>query len=192
MKTIPLLVAALLAWSPFGFAGPASQQVASANVWQQSQRTNTADAFTYSRFTLLGKFLTPSHDVVPNRPAFVVDCIPANESPRDRGTFLAGNLLVGTTLKIIYVEPEEIRGISYFPKVAIRYRTDDEKKAEDQQWTPGSDKSSASIPEHSLKELLRAHTVAITANDDHGKPVTMEFDMPQPTLVEQSCHVDAH
>jgi len=100
MKTILLLVLTLLAWSPFGFAGPAPQQVASANVWQQSQRTNAADAFTYSRFTLLGKFVTPSHDVVANRPAFVVDCIPANESPRDRGTFLAGNLVVGTKTRL--------------------------------------------------------------------------------------------
>jgi hypothetical protein len=100
MKTFPPLVLVLLAWSPFGVAGPAPQQVASANVWQQSQRTNAADAFTYSRFTLLGKFVTPSHDVVANRPAFVVDCIPANESPRDRGTFLAGNLVVGTTTRL--------------------------------------------------------------------------------------------
>jgi hypothetical protein len=192
MKTIPLLVLVLLAWSPFGFAGSASQRVASASVWQQSQRTNTADAFSYSRFTLLGKFVTPSPDGVANRPTFVVDCIRADESPRHKGTFLAGNLLVGTTLKIIYVEPEEIRGTSYVPKVAVRYRPDNARNEEDQQWSPGSDKTSASIPEHALKALLRAHTVTITADDDHGRPVTMEFDMPEQTLVEQSCHVDVH
>jgi hypothetical protein len=190
MKTIPLLLLVPLAWPSFGFAASALPQPSSAHVWQQSQRTNAADAFTYSRFTLEGKFLTPSDGLVPNRPALVVDCIPAEESPRGRSTFLTGNLIVGTTLKIVYIEPEEIRGISYFPKVVVRYRTDDAKKAEQEQWSPSSDKASASVPKQSLKEILRAHTVAITANDDHGRKIAMRFEMPDPTLVEQSCNVD--
>ena len=175
MRTIPLLLLVPLAWPSFDFAAPALPQPSSANVWQQAQKTNAADAFTYSRFTLEGKFLTPSHDLVTNRPAFVVDCIPAKESPRGKSTFLTGSLVVGTTLKIVYVEPEEIRGISYFPKVVVRYRTDDAKKAEQEQWSPSSDKASASVPKHSLKEILRAHTVAITANDDHGRKIAMRF-----------------
>jgi hypothetical protein len=181
MKAISALLLIPLAWPAFGIA---------ANVWQQSQMTNAADAFRYSRFTLEGKFLAASHDVGRNRPALVVDCIPAKESPRGRSTFLTGNLIVGTSLKIIYVEPEEIRGTSYFPKVVVRYRTDDAKKAEQDQWSPGVDKASASVPKHSLKEILRAHTIAITARDDHGRRIAMQFEMPDPTPVEQSCDVD--
>jgi len=192
MKTNPVILLLPLAWASLALAAPPPQQPPSADVWLQSQRTNTADAFGYSRFTLLGKFLTSPHDAVRNRPAFVVDCIPADESPRSRATFLAGNLIVGTPLKIIYVEPEEIRGISYFPKVAVRYRTDNAKREEEEQWSPTSDKTSASVPKQSLKELLRARTVAITAMDDHGRQVAMQFDMPDPSLIEQSCNVDEH
>jgi hypothetical protein len=89
----------------------------------------------------------------------------------------------------------------YFPKIAVRYRMDNANKDErDQwtptsaktgyQWTPGSEKTSASIPKHSLEEILRARNVAITTNDDHGRKVVMQFDMPDPTLVEEACHVD--
>jgi hypothetical protein len=184
MKAKRLILLVPLACSSFGFAATAPQQTSSGNEWQQSQRQNVADDFPYLRFTLVGKFLTPSHDGAPNRPAFIVDCIPARESPRDRGTFLNGNLLVGTALKIVYVEPEEIRGTSYFPKVAVRVRTDDANHEEDH-WSPGADKTSASIPKRSLEEILHARSVAITADDDQGRQVVMKFDMPDPTPVEQ-------
>jgi hypothetical protein len=192
MKPYPLLLLVPLAYSSFGIAQSAPPQPSSAHAWHQSQQTNTADAYTYSRFTLNGKFLTASHDGVTTRPAFVMNCIPADESPRGKATFLSGNLIVGSNLKVVYVEPEEIRGISYFPKVDVRYRIDDAKKDVDEHWLSRSDKISASIPKHSLKEILRARTVAITAEDDHGRQVVMRFDMPDPTLVEQGCSVDEH
>jgi hypothetical protein len=40
--------------------------------------------------------------------------------------------------------------------------------------------------------MLRAHTVEITADDDRGLPVVMQFDMPDPTPVEAGCAVDDH
>jgi hypothetical protein len=195
MKTYPLLLVVSLVCPSFVVAQSVPQQPLSAHAWRQSQQTNTADAYTYARFTLNGTFLSGSHDGhdgVVNRPALVVNCIPGDESPRGRATFLTGNLIVGSTLKIVYVEPEEIRGISFFPKVAVRYRTDDKKKAVDEQWSPRSDSISASIPKHSLKEILRARSVTITAQDDLGKQVAMRFDMPDPTPVEQGCNVDEH
>jgi len=190
MKIYPMLLLVSLACPAFGVAQSVPQQ--RSHAWRQSQLTNTADAYTYSQFTLKGQFLTSSHEAVANRPAFVVNCIPADESPRGKATFLTGNLIVGSTLKVVYVEPEEIRGISYFPKVVVRYRTDDAKREVDEQWSPRSDKISTSIPKHSLKEILRAHTVTMTAEDDQRKQVAMRFDMPDPTLVEQGCNVDEH
>jgi hypothetical protein len=188
MKTNLLLLLVPLA-CPVGMAESAPQPPSSAPVWQQSERTNTADAYSFSRFTLVGKFRTPLNDGVPNRPALVVDCIPAKESPRGRGTFLAGNLLVGTTLKIVYVEPEEIRGINYFPMVPVRFHTDNAKDQEDK-WSPGSDNTSASIDKGLLKKILRARTFAIVADDKRGSQVAMQFDIPDPTQVEEACHVD--
>jgi hypothetical protein len=188
----PLLLLAPLAWASFAYAQPAAvQQAPPSNGWLQTQKSDNAHTYTYPRFTLVGKFLTPPHDPAANRPALAVDCIPSGRSEHPKGKFLAANLLVGSTLKIVYVEPEEIRGMSYYPKVAVRYRAGDEKDKEEK-WSAGADKTSASIPKDALKEFLRAHTVAIDVDDDHGSQVAIQFDMPDATLVEQSCNVDEH
>jgi hypothetical protein len=189
MKTTPLLLLAPLACASIGFAQPA-QQPASANAWLQSQKSDTAHTYAYQRFTLAGKFLTPPHDQAANPPALAVDCIPGKGS-HPKGKYLAANLLVGSTLKIIYVEPEEIRGTSYFPKVVVRYHADDAKDKEEK-WSAGADKTSVAIPKDSLKELLRAHSVSVNMDDDHGSQVAIQFDMPDATLIEQSCNVDEH
>jgi hypothetical protein len=189
MRSAPLLLLAPLVWASLDFAQPAPQQPSSAHLWHQSQRTDAANTLTYTRFTLAGKFLTPPREHVADRPALTVDCIPAKASGPAKARFLAANLLVGTALKIVYVEPEEIRGMSYYPKVAVRYRTDDSAE-EARNWSSGTDKTSASIPKESLKKILRAHTISITADDDDGAGIAMQFDVPDPKVVEDGCNVD--
>jgi hypothetical protein len=191
MKPNPLLLLVPLAWASIGFAEPTPQQPSSVHVWRQSQKTDTARAMTYTQFTLVGRFLTSPKDEVANRPALVVDCIPGTEAHSAKGRFLAANLIVGTTLKIVYVEPEEIHGTSYFPKVAVRYRVDDAKE-EEEKWSAGPEKTSASVPKDSLKKILRARSVAMTADDDHDLHLAMKFDMPDAALVEAGCDVDYH
>jgi hypothetical protein len=189
MKPTPLVLLVPLALASFGFSTMPPQQTPA---WRQSQKTDAAaGGATDARFTLAGKFLKAPQGDVPNRPAFVLDCVPGEESHRAKGRFLAGSLVVGTTLKIIYVEPEEIHGTSYFQKIAIRYRVDNSKE-ELEKWSPGTEKASVSVPLGLLKKMLRAHSVEITANDDRGSPIVMEFDMPDPTPVETGCGVDDH
>jgi hypothetical protein len=189
MKPAALFLLLPLVWASCGFAQPPAQPSSSAHGWQQSQITDTARSLTYTRFTLTGKFLAPPHDQAANRPALAVDCIPSTESHSHKGRLLATNLLVGSTLKIVYVEPEEIHGTSYYPKVVVRYRMDaagdDEEK-----WAAGADKTSVSVPKDSLKKILRAHSVAITAVDDRGSQFAMQFSMPDATPVEDACNVD--
>ena len=192
MKPTPLLLLVPLAWASFGFAQPAAKPLASSNGWQQSQKTDTARAFSYTRFTLVGKFVkspqVKSPQDVAEIPALTVDCIPGEESHSAKGRLLAANLLVGSTLKVVYVEPEEIRGTSYFPKVAVRYRTDGAE--EEEKWSPSTEKTSASIPKDALKKFLRARTVAITADADGGSQIALQFDMPDAAPVEAACNVD--
>ena len=188
MKPTPLVLLVALALASFGFSTTAPQEP---SVWRQSQKTSAADRITYTRFTLAGKFLKSPQGDVPNRPSFVLDCVSGKGSRRPKGRLMAGNLLVGTTLKIVYIEPEEIHGTSYYPKVSVRYRMDNAKE-ELEKWSTGTEKTSASIPVGSLKKMLRAHTVEITADDDRGLPVVMQFDMPDPTPVEAGCAVDDH
>jgi hypothetical protein len=191
MKFTVLLLLVLLASASIGFSTRAPQQPAAAHVWRPSQKTDGLGGTSYTRFTLVGKFVNAPQDDLSNRPALVMDCVPGKASHRPKGRFLTGNLLVGTILKIDYVEPQEIHGTSYYPKVAVRYRLDDGKE-EGENWTPGTEKTSAAIPKAALKKMLRAHRVEITADDEHGSPVGMQFEMPDAEPVEEGCNLDEH
>ena len=141
---------------------------------------------TYTRFTLTGKFLKRPAGEVSNPPSLAVDCGRGRGSD---GRLIDGNLLVGVPLKIHYVEPTEIHGTSYFPKVFVQIRADD-AKSEKRSWTPGKDKTSAVFSKHSLQKILRAHTVEITTEDENGSEVAVQFDVPDSKAVEQACNVD--
>jgi hypothetical protein len=65
-------------------------------------------------------------------------------------------------------------------------------KEEKEEWTPSTDKTSASFSKGSLEKMLRAHTVEISARDKNGSPIVMQFEMPDSTPVEQGCEVDEH
>jgi hypothetical protein len=177
-----------LALASIAFSETKPQQQSSSPEWRQTQRTDDVRG-AYTRFTLAGKFLKSPEGDTANRPALVVDCSSYNRSHRSK--FWRGSLVVGDPLKIDWVEPEEIHGISYFPKVAVEYRLNDGKE-EKENWTPGTDKTSASFSKGSFEKMLRAQTVEITAEDNHGSQVVMQFDMPDPTPVERTCDVDAH
>ena len=152
--------------------------------------TDPAQTYSFARFTLLGRFTNASNDKSGTRPTLTLDCIPGSPS-HTKGHYLDATLLVGLKLKIVYVEPEEIHGISYYPKVDVRYRVDQAKDEERDQWSAGADKASASVPKEVVKQLLRAHSLSISvAADDHGSLLQLQFDLPEPTLVEQACNVD--
>jgi hypothetical protein len=197
VKPTSLLLLVALAWAAVGFAQTASPSPAAQHAWHQSQKPDPGGTYTFTRFTLEGKFLGSPQGA--NRPALTVDCIPGTESKRGKPKYLTASLLVGTELKVTYVEPEEIRGTSYYPKVAVSYSTDGGGESADQNWSLGTDrtpnaapadKDAASIPREALKKMLRAHTVAITADDSHGSPIQMQFDMPDSAALEAACHVN--
>lgn len=178
----------LLAWASFALAQPASAP-APARPWQQSPQTDLAQTYTFTRFTLVGRFVSSPGEQSADRPALTVDCIPGTGS-HPKGRYLSASLLVGPKLKIVYVEPEEIHGTSYYPKVDVRYRTDDVSEASRDQWSAGSDKASAAVPKDALQKILRARTFVVTVADEHGSQLAMRFDMPDATPVEAACNVD--
>jgi len=179
---LSLLLLACLA-SVFAQTGTQSSP---APAWRLSQETNTPDAYNFTRFTLMGQFSAPAHGA-SGQPALSIDCIPGTGASHPKGKYLASNLLVGSTLKIVYVEPREIHVTSYFPKVEVQYRADETAKMEKDDWTPGTDKVSASVPRHALREFLHGHTVVISAADEHGQPISIRFDVPDSTAVAESC-----
>jgi hypothetical protein len=191
--TIPLLSSVPVVWASLGLAQPAPQQPSSAPQWHETQLRDAADTYTFTRFTLIGKFVAQSPGHLVDRPVLTVDCIPPGATHRSK--LVAADLRVGSPLAIVYVEPEEIRGTNYFPEVAVRYRMDNSGEDE-QRWPAGtdyvpsgrpSDKSSATVPANALKRMLRARTVAITVNSDRGSPVQMQFEIPDPAPVAAAC-----
>jgi hypothetical protein len=183
----------LLGCTSVAFTAAAAQQPSEVLAWRQSQKTTTTDpytAYTYTRFSLVGRYAAGNNQSA-DPPALMIDCIPGADSANSKGTYLATNLRVGSPLKIIYVEPEEIHGNSYFPEVAVKYTAGDSRDVRDD-WSVGADKTSVSVPRRALKKLLDARTVAIVAQDDHGAPLAIQFNMPDPTPVAESCNLDLH
>lgn len=191
--TLRLLFSAPLAWASLGLAQQAPPQTPAATQWHETQLRDAADTYTFTRFTLLGKFVAARSGQLTERPMLTVDCIAPDATHRSK--LLAADLRVGAPLAIVYTEPEEIRGTNYFPEVAVRYRVDN--WGEDQQYWPAgtdyvpsgrpSDKRSATVPADALKRMLRARTVAITVNSDRGGPVQMQFEIPSPAPVAAVC-----
>ena len=193
MKPISPFVLTTLAAAALAVAQQTGAPSAADHAWQASQHSDPAGSYTFTRFTLLGKFVGAS---VANGPAMTVDCIPRGAAGHAK--FLTADLLVGTGLKIDWVEPQEIRGTSYFPKVEVAY-TVDGAAASGQQWQVGTeriptgnpaDKTAATIPKDALKKILRAHTVTITAADAQGAPVEMQFDISDTASLRATCNVD--
>ncbi len=186
MKSTPLLALVPLLWASLAFPAGAQQQSSSSGQgWRQTQMT---DGTPYTRFSLTGKFLKRPAGDVSNPPVLAVDC---GKGRGSKGKLIDGNVQVGVPVKIHYVEPSEIHGTSYYPKVFVELRVDDDVKKEKRNWTPGKDKTSAVFSKYSLKKMLSAHTVEITTQDESGTDVVMQFDVPSDSkAVAQACDVD--
>jgi hypothetical protein len=187
-RLLQFMAALVLALASFSTSG--AQDTPSSREWRQSQKTDASRGTSYTQFTLAGKFLKWPKSDVSNRPALRLDCSPAVQ--KSRREFSGAYLLIGVPLKIDFVEPPEITsGISYYPKISVEYRLD-EGKPQQEQWTPGPDKTSASIPKDKLREMLGAHTVVITLTESQGAEVTTQFDIPDPAQVAETCGLEIH
>ena len=183
MKKAPSLLLATVTFLLAAFMTPGKQQTPSTGGWQQAQRADAARDNSSTQFTLLGKFLTPPKKDVGDPLALVVTCKPH----ASRRKFSAAYVNVGAPLNIEYVEPDEIKaGTSYFPKVTVRYRLDDQKE-EKEQWTPGTEKTSASIPKATLEKMLRARTVQIKVAEFRGGEISMLFEVPDSAQLGTAC-----
>jgi len=184
--TPPLLFAALVAWPWLGYSAPSTQQTGGALGWHQSQRPDAADGSAVTRFTLVGKLLASPQAAGSDSTDLVVDCAATDGSSTHKGRVLAATLHPGVDLKVLYIEPEEIHGMGYLPTIDVLYRTDAARE-EKEQWSPGSDKKTVSVPRDTLKKILHAHTAAIAASDTHGSQVNMQFDIGDASQVVQAC-----
>ena len=193
MKMVRSLLVLLLATPTVPFTVWAQQKASSAPQssaaqWRRAEKPDPNRARTLIQFTLTGKFLTSPRNAAPNRPALLVSCVP-NRRDESEGKFSDAQLLVGSAVKIDYVEPPELKtGTSYNQEVSVKFLLNDGKAAV-KQWPAGTDKSSATIPKDAVKEILRAHTVVMTVREKDAGEVEMQFEMPDPAQVEKACGI---
>lgn len=183
-----LLIAFLL--GAITFTTSAHQVTASAGEWRASQNTDNRGT-AYNQFSLTGKFIKEPRGGSSDPPSLEVRCKAPKGGGQAGGKFLSATIRMGTPVKVDWVEPEVIHGTSYFPKVGVRYRLDEKKEIRDE-WSPGNDKWSASMPKNSTKQLLRARSVLMTVVDPSGTDVVMQFDISDPAQVENACSLGHH
>jgi len=168
------------------------QTPAPSQKWRQSQKTDAARGISYTQFTLAGKFVKWPEKDAENRPSLEVDCRTPEESGGLMEKLWHADYFAGTPLTVQYVEPDAITtGISYFQKIDVRYRLDNGKEKKEQ-WSPGPDKSSVSIPKDVLKRMLAAHSVVISVNEVNAKEVSAQFEIPDSTGLAQACGISSH
>lgn len=163
-------------------------QAGTAPQWQSSKSSGTHNI----QFTLAGKYFAAPQSSSTDHPTLVVTCNPDRRGPL--GKLVSASLNTGAQLKIDYVEPLEIKeGINYYPKVTVQVRLND-GKAEETQWPPNSDKTGANLDKGALRKLIYerkipVHHLAISANENNGEQIDMQFVMPDPTEMVNTCGI---
>jgi len=186
--TLLVLPAATLAQQPAKPAAPASAP-GSSQAWVPSPLSEPRHG---TQFSLDGKFIKRPGQGAPERPTLIVSCSEGGFHNSGSRRFLSATLQAGLPLKIDYVEPSQLTtGISYYPKVEVRYGLDD-GKTQEEQWSGGSDKTSASFQKETLIKILRSHTVVISTHGDFGTDISAQFDLPDPAPVAQACGLHLH
>jgi hypothetical protein len=194
MKTHLLLL--LLLASAGSHLAVWAQQAASIQGWQESKSSDPVDE-PRRQFSLAGKFLAPVQGNPTSAPSLLLKCTPEDRSD-GKGRFRVGVVVVGRPLKIHLVEIEERKtGISYYPEVSVSYRLDEGKPVNDD-WPPRFDKSSVEFDKADFKKMLHAHAILITVPDKEGRPIVMQFDMPDSSAgplpteqVAEACGIHA-
>jgi len=166
---------------------PSSASSSSAQ-WRRTEKDDPNRERRLIQFTLKGSFLKSPRTEAPNRPALLVSCVPDRHDATE-GKFSDAQILVGSPLKIDYVEPAQLTtGNSYNQDVDVQFRVDD-RKVQTLRWPAGADKISAAIPKDAVKEMLRAHTVLMTVREKDAGELEMRFDMPDPAQIEKACDI---
>ena len=194
MKT-HLLLLVLLASAGSRFA-LGTEQAAVVQGWQESKSSDQVEE-PRRQFSLAGKFLAPVEGHPTSAPSLLLKCTPEDRSG-GKGRFRVGVVVVGRPLKIHLVEIEERKtGISYYPEVSVSYRLDEGKPVNDD-WPPRFDKSSVEFDKADFKKMLHAHAILITVPDKEGRPIVMQFDMPDSSAgplsteqVAEACGIQA-
>lgn len=174
--------------------------------WEREEKTDQLRGTTYSQFSLAGKFLTPPKNL-SGEPRMVVRCIGGQKQRKGNGgytngKFLTGFIAVGTVLD---------SGDSAPPgRIQVQFRLDD-GKIQTREWANSTDYSAIFFYEEfgsgwgQFANLLYGHElyhkentnpqvrkVVIAVDQYLGGEIVMQFDMPDATVVGDTCGIIEH
>jgi hypothetical protein len=157
--------------------------------WEKTEQKDALRGTSYLEFRLLGKFLTPPRDERSDAPALIARCQPGKHLRIFNGKVLAFYVHVGTVLN---------------SETVARYRLDDGKVQRDV-WSPGTDHTAAFFNSFMLNNFLYGHMFAhkegsgapirkvVIAIDEYlAGEIVMQFDMPDPSEIQEACGMVAH
>jgi hypothetical protein len=188
MAAMRLLIFALLF-----FASQAGQQAATPSSWQREEKSDPLRKLDYSQFELEGKYLIPPKAKSPATPKLVARCQTGDfNHGHARGKFLAGYLSVDAVLDF------------HAGGVPVVLRLDD-GKLQETHWTQSTNASGAFFESVEFNNLLYGHflphkagtngpvhKVIIGVPEYLGAEIQVEFDLPDPSEVAETCAVAWH
>lgn len=166
--------------------------------WVKEDRTDPLRDTKYVQFMLNGTFLTPPRTAKADaKPSIILQCIPGSFTRGHlHGKLLKGYVYVGTVI--------DTQMDSSGTSVRAKYRLDD-GKLQDAPWSHSTDYSSVFFGDIDLNTLLYGHfmphkentsapvkKVVIGFDEYLGGEIVMQFDMPDPTEVADTCGVIWH
>jgi hypothetical protein len=171
------------------------------NAWKRSEKTDPLRGTSYVEYVLPGTFLSPPKSSSFTVPLMVVHCLPRKRLGGFNGTFLEGFVAVGTVLNTTVTEHEGMFTGKSFPTVIPALYRLDGGKVMTENWSPSTDGTAAYFNAASLGNFLFGHIlhkrgttgaiskVRVAFNEYLAAEVVMQFDMPDPTEVAESCGI---
>ncbi len=165
--------------------------------WKETSMNDPLHNVSFQQFTLEGKFLISPHRSSLSAPVMVLRCQPG-EHRATNGHFIDGWIATGAVLDSVVQRNGAVR-------IPIEYRLDD-KKLQSDYWPQSTDHSSVFLTgerfcgDCNLNTLLYGHflrhkrgkgdpvrKIIIGVPEYLGSQIQMQFDMPDPEHVAESC-----
>ncbi len=185
--------------------------------WIRTDRKDPLTDFSYVRFTLDGVFLQAPSNGGTGKPTFVVECDPTTTKWKNtvHGKVLRSFITIGTVLDSQVSTHEGLLTSTVQSLVPVLYRRDDEKKIQSDDWASSTNYSALFLGfqsglihdngEMHLSQLFYGHDVlhaegkgeqvrklVISVPEYLGGDVVMQFDLPDLSVVGDSCGLIVH
>lgn len=195
MNTVAKTWPVVLVLASFVVVNYSTAQQANQSAWHREEKSDPLRKLNYSQFTLAGTYLVPPKHASGTPPLLVLRC--EASSRKYNGGTLNGKFLTG------YLA---VDGVLDFRsgRVPVQFRLDD-GKLQNIDWASSTDGAGAFFTFADFANLLYGHMLPHKENTSPpvrklilgvpeylGSDIEVQFDMPEPNDVADSCGVLVH